>query len=268
MIETLLARHGLPSGALVLELSESDPRIPLDELERRLVALRRLGVRIALDGFGSGYAAISALRRLPVDVLRLDRGLVDGVVESARLHKITAGLLRIASDLGMQSVADGVDLPEQVLALRSMGCTHGQGMAFSGPLDEHRLRRALTLGALPGAGRGRARSRAVVLSGSGLPVRHGGAAGPDSLPIRHCAQIVRPLSHPLDTRSAPGGGSVPCAPEFSYLESASAEAGPLTKPSSPHRRAPLACHHGTRGFLLHSNLTNPVKTLSFEKRRR
>ncbi|MGP3774422.1 putative bifunctional diguanylate cyclase/phosphodiesterase [Streptomyces sp. SDT5-1] len=148
-IEALLTRHGLPSGALIIELADSDPRVPLDELERRLTALRRLGVRIALDGFGSGYAAITALRRLPVDVLKLDRSLVEGVVESARLHKITSGLLRIASDLGLSSVADGVDLPEQVAALRAMGCTHGQGMAFSGPLDEYRLRRALGSGEYP-----------------------------------------------------------------------------------------------------------------------
>ncbi|MFG2345645.1 putative bifunctional diguanylate cyclase/phosphodiesterase [Streptomyces phaeochromogenes] len=148
-VEALLTRHGLPSGALVVELAETDPKISLDELERRLNALRRLGVRIALDGFGNGYATITALRRLPVDVLKLDRGLVEGVVESARLHKITSGLLRIANDLGLQTVAAGVDLPEQVIALRSMGCTHGQGNAFSGPLDEYRLRRALAAGAYP-----------------------------------------------------------------------------------------------------------------------
>ncbi|NUQ99565.1 MAG: EAL domain-containing protein [Streptomyces sp.] len=148
-IEALLTRHGLPSGSLVIELSDTDPRASLDELERRLGALRRLGVRIALDGFGSGHAAITALRRLPVDVLKLDRSLVEGVVESARLHKITSGLLRIATDLGLQSVADGVDLPEQVVALRAMGCTHGQGMAFSGPLDEYRVRRALASGHYP-----------------------------------------------------------------------------------------------------------------------
>ncbi|MEU6070878.1 MULTISPECIES: putative bifunctional diguanylate cyclase/phosphodiesterase [Streptomyces] len=148
-VEALLTRHGLPSGSLVIELSDTDPRVSLDELERRLGALKRLGVRIALDGFGSGYAAITALRRLPVDVLRLDRSLVEGVVESARLHKITNGLLRIAADLGMQSVAEGVDLPEQVVALRSMGCTHGQGMAFAGALDEYRLRRALGSGQYP-----------------------------------------------------------------------------------------------------------------------
>ncbi|MFI1486485.1 putative bifunctional diguanylate cyclase/phosphodiesterase [Streptomyces sp. NPDC020747] len=148
-VEALLTRHGLPSGALVIELAETDPKISLDELERRLNALRRLGVRIALDGFGNGYATITALRRLPVDILKLDRGLVEGVVESARLHKITSGLLRIANDLGLQTVAAGVDLPEQVVALRSMGCTHGQGNAFSAPLDEYRLRRALAAGAYP-----------------------------------------------------------------------------------------------------------------------
>ncbi|MGW0611725.1 putative bifunctional diguanylate cyclase/phosphodiesterase [Streptomyces sp. NPDC002788] len=148
-IEAQLTRHRLPSGSLIIELSDADPRVSLDELERRLGALRRVGVRIALDGFGSGYAAITALRRLPVDILKLDRDLVDGVVESARLHKITGGLLRIAGDLGLKSVAEGVDLPEQIVALRAMGCTHGQGMAFSGPLDEHRLRRTLAGGHYP-----------------------------------------------------------------------------------------------------------------------
>ncbi|MET7272991.1 EAL domain-containing protein [Streptomyces flaveolus] len=164
-VEALLTRHGLPPGSLVIELSDTDPRVGLDELERRLNALRRVGVRITLDGFGSGYAAITALRRLPVDVLKLDRSLVEGVVESARLHKITSGLLRIATDLGLASVADGVDLPEQIVALRAMGCTHGQGMAFSGPLDEHRLRRALGTGHYP------------VPHGPAEPVFAGGGAG-------------------------------------------------------------------------------------------
>ncbi|MFI2778915.1 putative bifunctional diguanylate cyclase/phosphodiesterase [Streptomyces sp. ALB3] len=166
-VEALLTRHGLPSGALMIEVADSDPRISFDELEQRLVALRRLGVRIALDGFGSGYAAVNALRRLPIDVLKLDRCLVEGVVESARLHKITSGLLRIAGDLGMQSVADGVDVPEQVRALRAMGCTHGQGMAFAGPLDEYRLRRTLVRGTYPVPGRGTAAQ--PVLAGGVIP---------------------------------------------------------------------------------------------------
>ncbi|MFJ6862739.1 putative bifunctional diguanylate cyclase/phosphodiesterase [Streptomyces termitum] len=148
-VEALLARHRLPSGSLVLELADSDHRIPLDELEQRLVALRRLGVRIALDGFGSGHVAVHALRRLPVDMLKLDRGLVEGVVESARLRKITGGVLRIAGELGLRTVAEGVDVPEQALALRALGCGHAQGLAFTGPLDEYRLRRALVRDAYP-----------------------------------------------------------------------------------------------------------------------
>nr|WP_317452191.1 MULTISPECIES: EAL domain-containing protein [unclassified Streptomyces] len=152
-VESLLARHGLPSGALIVELSDSDPRVSLDALEERLTTLRRLGVRIALDGFGSGHVALHALRRLPVDLLKLDRGLVDGIVESPRLRKITRGVLRTAAELGLQTVADGVDTPEQVATLRAMGCGHAQGMAFSGPLDEYRLRRALVRDEypLPGA---------------------------------------------------------------------------------------------------------------------
>ncbi|MFE6850847.1 putative bifunctional diguanylate cyclase/phosphodiesterase, partial [Streptomyces sp. NPDC057674] len=171
-IESLLARHGLPSGSLIVELADSDSRIPLDDLEQRLVALRRLGVRIALDGFGSGHMAINALRRLPVDILKLDRGLVEGVVESARLRKITRGVLRIADDLGMQTVAEGVDVPEQVVALRAMGCTHAQGMAFSGPLDEYRLRRALVRDEypLPGAVPVRVGNRPPFRSNNETPV--------------------------------------------------------------------------------------------------
>jgi hypothetical protein len=165
-IEELLTRHGLAPGSLMIELAGLDPRIPLDELERRLKALRRLGVRFALDGFGTGYGSIVALRRLPVEVLKLDRSLVDGVVESARLHKITSGLLRIAADLGMQTVADGVDQPDQVGALRAMGCTHGMGGAFSAPLDEYRIRRLLAEG------------RCTVPAARARPGGHGGAGGP------------------------------------------------------------------------------------------
>jgi predicted signal transduction protein with EAL and GGDEF domain len=148
-VETLLNRHELPPGGLIVELSGGDPQIPPDALERRLTALRRLGVRIALGGFGAGFGTLGALRTLPVDVLKLDRTFVEGVVESARLYKITRGLLRIADDLGIRTVADGVDRPEQVQALREMGCLQGLGMAFAGPLDELRLRGSLSRGRYP-----------------------------------------------------------------------------------------------------------------------
>jgi diguanylate cyclase (GGDEF)-like protein/PAS domain S-box-containing protein len=148
-IEELLTRYGLAPGSLMIELAQLGPGVALDELEARLKVLRRLGVRFALDGFGTGFGGVAALRRLPVEVIKLDRSLVEGVMESARLYKITSGLMRIAADLGMQTVADGVDLPDQVGLLRGMGCTHGMGGAFSAPLDEHRIRRALAEGRCP-----------------------------------------------------------------------------------------------------------------------
>ncbi|WP_443056523.1 EAL domain-containing protein [Streptomyces sp. MUM 178J] len=227
-VEALLTRYELPSGGLVIELADSDPRISFDDLEQRLTALRKLGVRIALDGFGSGYAAINALRRLPVDVLKLDRGLVEGVVESARLHKITAGLLRIAGDLGMESVADGVDVPEQVLALRAMGCTHGQGMAFSGALDEYRLRRALVRGEYPvpdGVAvpvlRGGALAAAVVVPAVSGALRHGGATPTvtaSAVPVSPAADSsAAGLASPA--RAVPGG-SQPGVPALAGTPSA------------------------------------------------
>ncbi|WP_404816753.1 putative bifunctional diguanylate cyclase/phosphodiesterase [Streptomyces thermolineatus] len=179
-LEALLARHRLPPGALVLYLAGTGPRPDPEDLQRRLTALRRLGVRIALDGFGDGHATMSALRSLPVDVLRLDSGLVAEAAESVRARTIVAGMLRIAADLGLQTVAEGVDLPEQALALRAMGCTHGQGMVFSGPLDEHRLRSSLTRGAYPLPRDPLAAGRTA--PAAPLPVGPGGGAEPEPLP--------------------------------------------------------------------------------------
>ncbi len=176
-VEALLARYALPPGALQVELVEHDPRVPLEELERRLAALRTAGVRIALGDFGSGWAATVALRRLPLDALVLEAGLTEGVADSARLRKITAGLLRIARDLGLRAVAEGVDRAEQAAALRELGCGHGRGGAFAGPLEETGLRTVLAVGGYPVS---RPAGLAVVTAGA-PPVRKGGGAGPDPL---------------------------------------------------------------------------------------
>lgn len=148
-VESLLTRHGLPPGALMLELRQGEPGLASDELRMRLGDLSRLGVRIALDGFGSGGGAMAALPRLPVDLVRLDRELIDGLHDSPGLAKVTKGLLRVASDLGIATLADAVDLPEQAAALRAMGCDRAQGRAFCEPLDGLTLRRVLAGGRLP-----------------------------------------------------------------------------------------------------------------------
>ncbi|MFR9674520.1 putative bifunctional diguanylate cyclase/phosphodiesterase [Streptomyces sp. TR02-1] len=207
-IESLLARHGLPPACLVLELSVADPRISWGELEEQLTALRAVGVGIALDGLGCGHVGITALSRLPLDGICLDRGLVEGVVDSVRARKIVAGLLGMADDLGLTAVADGIDRPEQVVVLRGMGCAHGRGAAFSGALDEHRLRRALSSGGYPlppGRSDGPEPAAASVSSALPLPVRRGGASGPDPL-ITH-SPPSRPSAPPDDAYDASPSGS-------------------------------------------------------------
>ncbi|MFD5321044.1 putative bifunctional diguanylate cyclase/phosphodiesterase [Streptomyces sp. NPDC127098] len=148
-VEALLAEHGLPPDALMIELPEAESVLAADELRRRLLDLSGLGVGVALGGFGSGGTAAAALHRLPVDLVRLDGELVDGLLDSPQLRKIAAGLLRLAADLGVDSLADGVDHPEQAAALRALGCRRGQGLAFSEPLDAAGLRRVLDGGRLP-----------------------------------------------------------------------------------------------------------------------
>jgi diguanylate cyclase (GGDEF)-like protein len=140
-VAEVLARHALPPQSLTVELTGGDARAAIEAAEpvRQLARLRSLGVGIALDGLGGARLPLTALHRLPVTEVRLARELVDGMLESPELYAISAGLLRIAADLGIGTVADGVDRPEQAAALRALGCSRGQGAALSEPLDDRRL---------------------------------------------------------------------------------------------------------------------------------
>ncbi|MFE9422728.1 putative bifunctional diguanylate cyclase/phosphodiesterase [Kitasatospora sp. NPDC006697] len=138
-----LRETGLPPGRLVIELARMGPDSTADELGRRLAALRRLGVGTALAGFGAGGGSLGALVQLPFDGLKLDRTLVQEVVDSPRGRALAGHALRLGRELGLVTAAEGVDQPRQVTVLQELGCRNGQGLAFAQPLDEFRLRRAL-----------------------------------------------------------------------------------------------------------------------------
>ncbi|MEV6208131.1 EAL domain-containing protein [Kitasatospora sp. NPDC051914] len=144
-----LRETGLPADQLVVEVARTGPDSTADELGRRLAALRRLGVSTAVGGFGAGGGSLGALARLPLDTLRLDCSLVQGIADSALARALAGHALRLGRDLGLVTAAEGVDHPRQAEVLQELGCRQAQGPVFAPPLDEPRLRRALARRSYP-----------------------------------------------------------------------------------------------------------------------
>ncbi|WP_432824864.1 EAL domain-containing protein [Dactylosporangium sp. CA-092794] len=128
-------RMGLPPGGLLLEMTESLLLHDDGEVTAELEALRQAGVRIAIDDFGTGFSSLSYLRRLPVDVLKLDKSFIDTVVSSAEQHAVVDMIVQLARILKLQVVAEGIETGAERELLKSMGCDHGQGYLFSRPLS-------------------------------------------------------------------------------------------------------------------------------------
>jgi EAL domain-containing protein (putative c-di-GMP-specific phosphodiesterase class I) len=91
-------------------------------------------VGVALDDFGAGHSNLNHLLRLPVDVLKLDRGLVAGVAEAGRAQAISHGAVHMARRLGVPVIAEGVEQPQQAARLTDLGCDYAQGFLYSPPL--------------------------------------------------------------------------------------------------------------------------------------
>jgi EAL domain-containing protein (putative c-di-GMP-specific phosphodiesterase class I) len=131
-----LEATGLSPSRLVLEITESglmrDPRVVLG----RLQALRELGIRLAIDDFGTGYSSLSYLRWMPIDVLKMAKSFVDDLGAGEHQHNALAGTITgLARTLGMTTVAEGIERPEQADTLDSLQCELGQGFLFAPPLD-------------------------------------------------------------------------------------------------------------------------------------
>jgi EAL domain-containing protein (putative c-di-GMP-specific phosphodiesterase class I) len=137
-VADVLAETGLDPRSLVLELDEAALTGDLDASIARLQQLRRLGVRLAVDDFGAGSSSLTLLRRLPIDILKLDRSFVEGVGDDGEVSALTGAIIEVAGILDLQAVAEGIERPEQLERLRALGCDSGQGVLFAGPvaLDE------------------------------------------------------------------------------------------------------------------------------------
>lgn len=131
-----LAAAGLPPSRLELEITES---IFIGNVERTLTmlhSLRALGVRIALDDFGTGYSSLSYLRSFPFDKLKIDQSFVRDLGSDASAHAIIRAITTLAAALGIETLAEGVELQSTMDALRSEGCDLIQGYLISRPVPD------------------------------------------------------------------------------------------------------------------------------------
>ncbi len=145
LVAGALDATGLPARTLGVEITESALTESVEVAAASLAALRDLGVSVAVDDFGTGYASYSYLKRFPLDALKIDRSFVTDLFRGAKDAAILTGILTLAHSLGLQIVAEGVETREQVFGLRALGCQLGQGYLFSKPLPPREVEPILSL---------------------------------------------------------------------------------------------------------------------------
>ena len=156
LVSRLLQESGVPAGRLVLEITET--AIIEDALgsEGTLRALAAMGVKLSIDDFGTAYAALDYLRRLPASEIKIDRSFVLSLDRDPAGTAIVRGIIRLAHDLGLQCVAEGVETGTALATLKALGCDQAQGYAIARPMPAAALEEWLAAGGL---------RRAVAVSG-------------------------------------------------------------------------------------------------------
>jgi diguanylate cyclase (GGDEF)-like protein len=129
-----LARHELPGDSLIIEITEDMLLDNIDQTRDVLEALREHGIHIALDDFGSGYSALTYLRKLPIDEVKVDQDLIGDVLTDPRAEAIVRSVIDLSHALNVTTVAEGVENVETAAWLRNCGCEVAQGLLYSPPI--------------------------------------------------------------------------------------------------------------------------------------
>ncbi|MDQ2749657.1 MAG: EAL domain-containing protein [Actinomycetota bacterium] len=140
-VRDALTASGLPATALTLEITETALMRDLDAITGRLNQLKQLGVQIALDDFGTGYSSLAYLQRFPVDTLKIDGAFINAISRSRDSDAIIRTLVQLGHDLGVRTVAEGVETTHQLDHVRRQGVDEVQGFLLSKPLDADSLDR-------------------------------------------------------------------------------------------------------------------------------
>ena len=135
VVERALAAAGLPGERLKLELTESALVTDPERTATIMHQLKDLGCTIAMDDFGTGYSNLAFLQTLPIDLLKIDRSFVTGMLADRDKVAIVRAVLSLAQALGMRTVAEGVETRELAQTLAAMGCAMGQGFYYARPLE-------------------------------------------------------------------------------------------------------------------------------------
>jgi diguanylate cyclase (GGDEF)-like protein/PAS domain S-box-containing protein len=142
-VRAVLQRHGLPAGQLLLEITESTLMEHRELALQALAELSELGVKLGIDDFGTGYSSLAYLSTLPFDCLKIDRSFVIGMDKSKKNLEIVRTVVTLGRSLNKQVVAEGIETHEQLVRLRQLGATIGQGYLLSRPLNPLQVRSLL-----------------------------------------------------------------------------------------------------------------------------
>ena len=139
MVDNILRRAGLAHGALELEITESLLMQDLEQTAVTLEALADIGVTVSMDDFGTGYSSLSYLKRLPIDVLKIDQSFVRDITSDADDASIVHAIIAMAHSLGIKVIAEGVETAEQLAFLRQHACDGMQGYYISRPVPPEKF---------------------------------------------------------------------------------------------------------------------------------
>ena len=134
LVEDVLLRTGVRPRDLCLELTESVFMEDVEYFERTLASLKRLGVGLAIDDFGTGYSSLSYLKRFPVDAVKVDRSFIDGLGTERNDSALVAAIIAMASALGLEVTAEGVETQQQLSILKGLQCERAQGFYLARPM--------------------------------------------------------------------------------------------------------------------------------------
>lgn len=133
-VAAALAASGLPAHALELEITETIILNPDPAVDTALATLRSMGVGIAFDDYGTGYASLSLLKRFPLTRLKIDRSFVNGLCDDTRDAAIVRAVIALGHSFGLTAIAEGIETEEQRHRLQRKGCEEGQGYLFGRPM--------------------------------------------------------------------------------------------------------------------------------------